>query len=160
MTYQLMPGVIVTPLRRIKTEKGDVLHAMKASDYGYCGFGEVYFSEILPGERKGWKRHNRMTLNIVVVKGAVRFIVYDNRPNSSTKGEFREMVLSPDGVAADDLNNWDGCTMLYARLTVEPGLWMAFEGIDNNVSMLMDVIPELHDPLEADRLDLNEIQYL
>lgn len=160
MNYELIDGVTVSPLRRIKTGKGDVLHAMKATDAGYCGFGEVYFSEVLQGVRKGWKRHNRMTLNIVVVKGAVKFILYDDRVGSITEGEFREVVLSPDGISSDDLDEWDGTETVYARLTVGPGLWMAFEGVGEGVSMLMDVIPEVHDPNEADSMDLDAVKYL
>lgn len=138
-------GVIITPLRRIATPKGDVFHAMKATDEGYAGFGEVYFSEVFGGDIKGWKRHNRMTLNIVVVRGTIKFTVYDSRPASATNGCYRQIVLSPDG--------------LYARLTVAPGLWMAFEGVDAGVSLLMDVIPQPHDPAEADRKELAEIEY-
>lgn len=129
-----MDGVTLTPLKRISTGKGDVLHAMKATDPGYCGFGEVYFSEVYEGQRKGWKRHNRMTLNLVVVKGAIRFIIVNDKT-----GEKEEIILSPDSN--------------YARLTVAPGLWMAFEGVAEGISLLMDIIPEPHDPSEADRRD-------
>lgn len=140
-------GVIITHLRRIHTPKGDVLHAMKSTDAGYSGFGEVYFSEVQHGDVKGWKRHNRMTLNIVVVKGTIRFTVYDDRVGSPTSGSYMQVVLSPD------------CDDTYARLTVAPGLWMAFEGVAQGVSLLMDVIPEPHDPAEADRLNIADIQY-
>lgn len=141
----MIKGIKVTPLKHIVTPKGDIFHAMKSTDDGYCGFGEAYFSEVYAGERKGWKRHNRYTLNLVVIRGAIRFIVYDDRENSDTNGQFFEITLSPKGN--------------YARLTVEPGLWMAFEGVGEETSMLMDIIPEPHDPSEADRKDLNEIVY-
>lgn len=134
-----MDGVTVTPLRRIATGKGDVLHAMKATDPGYCGFGEVYFSEVYPGQRKGWKRHNRMTLNLVVIRGAIKFVVFNDLTH-----EREEMVLSPDGN--------------YSRLTVAPGLWMSFEGVSNETSLLMDLIPETHDPDEADRKELSQFE--
>ena len=94
---------------------------------------------------KGWKRHNRNTLNIVVPVGAVKFVVYDDRDNSITKGQFEEIILSP----SDN----------YQRLTVAPGLWMAFVGVGYSISMLMDIIPEPHDDYEASRRSLEEIQY-
>ncbi len=163
----LIEGLKLTPLRRIATGKGDVYHALKATDEDYAGFGEVYFSEIFAGERKGWKRHNRMPLNLVVVQGAIRFIVYDDREGSATKGQFCAVVLSHSGVAADELRDkkCDDIVRIataegvYARLTVAPGLWVAFEGAADGVSLLMDVIPEPHDPSESDRLDLDEIKY-
>ena len=61
-----MDGVILTPLKQIYNSKGDIFHAMKKSDKGFNGFGEAYFSTILKGEIKGWKKHTRMTLNIIV----------------------------------------------------------------------------------------------
>lgn len=141
----MIDGVLLTPLRRIPVPKGDVFHAMKSTDEGFEGFGEVYFSEIGHGEVKGWKRHNRMTLNLVPVNGAVGFVIYDDRTGSPTNGRFMEVVLSRDSN--------------YMRLTVAPGLWVAFYGAGEGISMLMDLIPEPHDPSEADRCELYEIKY-
>ena len=42
------------------------MHGIKKNDTGYVGFGEVYFSYINPKAVKAWKKHNRMTLNLVV----------------------------------------------------------------------------------------------
>ena len=41
---------------------------MKCVDPGFEGFGEVYFSSVLQGLVKAWKRHSRMTLNLDVYK--------------------------------------------------------------------------------------------
>ena len=141
----MIDGVRLYPLRHINVPKGDIYHALKRTDDGFCGFGEAYFSEILQGEVKGWKRHNRMPLNIVVVKGSIGFVVYDDRDNSPTKGQFEEIVLSKESN--------------YQRLYVEPGLWMAFYGLGEGVSMLLDIIPETHDPAEASKKGLEEITY-
>ena len=141
----IMEGVTLHPLRRIPNPKGDILHALKCTDEGYEGFGETYFTQVHSGEVKGWKRHNRMTMNLVVVMGKVKFVIYDDREGSSTQGKFFEVTLSPD-------DN-------YQRLTVASGLWMAFTGVDNQTSMLMDIIPEPHDDNEGDRLPLETISY-
>ena len=61
------------------------------------------------------------------------------------KEQFEEIILSPK-------DN-------YQRLTVQPGLWMAFAGAGEGTSMLMDIIPEVHDDSEASRVDLSEIPY-
>ena len=141
----MINGVTLHPLKHIIVPKGDIYHALKSTDEGYDGFGEAYFSQIEHGQVKGWKRHNRITLNIVVPVGAVKFVVYDDRENSITKGQFEEIILSPS-------NN-------YQRLTVASGLWMAFAGVSDETSMLMDIIPEPHDDEEASRLPLEKIQY-
>ena len=106
----MIEGVSLHPLKHIVVPKGDIYHAMKSTDEGYVGFGEVYFSQIEHGQAKGWKRHNRMTLNLIVPVGTVKFVIYDDREGSITKGEFEEFILSPE--------------MNYQRLTVAPGIWM------------------------------------
>jgi dTDP-4-dehydrorhamnose 3,5-epimerase len=140
-----MEGVSLHPLKQFTVPKGDVLHALKATDEGYAGFGEIYFSQVKAGEVKGWKRHNRMILNLVVVVGEIRFVLYDDRTDSETHGQFSEFVLSP--------------ATNYQRLTVSPGLWVAFQGMGKETSMLMNIIPEPHDSTETDNKALFEITY-
>jgi dTDP-4-dehydrorhamnose 3,5-epimerase len=135
-----MDGVTLTPLKRIPSEKGDVMHALKATEASFSGFGEAYFTQIISGCTKGWKRHNRMTLNLVVVHGKVKFVIYDERNHL-----FEEVILSPESN--------------YQRLTIAPGLWMAFHGMGEGVSTVMDIIPEPHDPSEADNMELSKIDY-
>ena len=47
----------------------------------------------------------------------------------------------------------------YKRLTVAPGLWMAFQGVGDGISMLMDVIPDIHTDEESTKKELNSINY-
>ena len=109
-----MDGVILTSLKQIHNQKGDVFHAMKKSDNGFDGFGEAYFSTINKNDIKGWKKHTEMTLNLVVPVGEIEFVIFDDVVN-----DFLNVRLSQ--------NN-------YHRLTVRPNLWMAFKGIgDNNM---------------------------
>ena len=74
-----MDGVIVTSQKIISNPKGDILHALKAGDSGYDGFGEAYFSIVNKNEIKGWKKHNLMTLNILVPFGEVEFVIHHLR---------------------------------------------------------------------------------
>jgi dTDP-4-dehydrorhamnose 3,5-epimerase len=132
-------GVIATPLRIIGGESGNVLHAMKATEESYHGFGEAYFSSVLKDAKKGWKKHRKMVLNLVVVSGAIRFVLFDDRPGSETYHSFQEFVLS--------LEN-------YQRLTVPPGIWMAFTGLTDETNLLLNIASIPHDPLEAENLPL------
>lgn len=141
----MIEGLLLTQLQVVSNAKGDIYHALKASAPGYQGFGEAYFSTVARGLTKGWKRHNRNTLNIVVPVGEIRFIVHDDRPESSTYGQFADVCL--------------GLSSNYARLTVPPGLWMAFQGI-GEFNLLMNIINSEHDPDESYNKDLSEINYL
>lgn len=132
----MITGPAFTPLRRIATPKGEVRHALKASDPGFAGFGEAYFTEVLPGETKGWKRHSLMTMNLVVVSGTVLFMLHDE---SGTRERY---VLSAEGEAE------------YGRLTVPPGLWMAFHGQGKEKNLLMNLASHEHNPSEAENREL------
>ncbi|MGI5096400.1 dTDP-4-dehydrorhamnose 3,5-epimerase family protein [Treponema socranskii] len=141
----MIDGVTLHDEKQIIVPNGNIFHAIKSNSKGFCGFGEAYFSQIEQGAVKGWKRHNRYTLNIVVPVGAIRFVIYDDREGSITYGQFEEIILS----VKDN----------YKRLTVAPGLWMAFQGLEDGISMLMDVIPEVHTEDEADRKRVEEIPF-
>ena len=134
----------MTPLRRISHPQGDIFHGMKASDTGFEGFGEAYFSTVLEGKIKGWKRHNQMTLNLVVATGSIEFVIYDDRDESDTKGQFYSVELGGDN---------------YQRLTVSPGLWVAFRGLGGGTSMLLNIANLEHDPDEANNRELNAFSY-
>ncbi len=133
-----MDGVILTPLKQINNIKGDIFHAMKKSDAGFSGFGEAYFSTIYKNDIKGWKKHTKMTLNLVIPVGEIEFVIYND-----AKKEFFSVKLSQ--------NN-------YQRLTVDPNLWMAFRGLGEK-NMLLNIASIEHDPNETKNIELNEILY-
>lgn len=133
-----MDKVILTTLKQIYTPKGDVFHGMKKSDIGYDGFGEAYFSTVNKDQIKGWKKHTKMTLNIIVMSGEIEFVIYDDSIN-----KFKNLKLS--------LKN-------YQRLTVKPGLWMAFRGLEDN-SMLLNIASIEHNPEEAENVSIEKINY-
>lgn len=134
-----LDDIKITPLSRITTEGGDVLHAMKQSDAGYTGFGEAYFSWVASGTVKAWKRHLRMTMNVVVPVGLVRFVF-----RLDGADEFRVEEIGVDR---------------YARLTVPPGIWFGFQGLAEPQSLVLNIANISHDPNEVQRLALSEINY-
>jgi len=140
-----MKGVNLYDLQQIKVKNGNIFHALKSTDIGYVDFGEAYFSQIEYNSVKGWKRHNLFALNIIVPVGKIKFVIYDDRVESDTFGEFVECILSPD--------------YNYKRLTIAPGLWMAFQGLGDNFSMLLDIIPSPHVSSESDALPIDSIEY-
>ena len=144
MESDLVSGVVLTPLRIISAQNGDVLHAIKASDKTYCGFGEAYFSTVSYNSIKGWKKHHKMVMNIVVPVGGIQFVIFDDRIGTNSFNKFQTVVLSQ--------NN-------YCRLTVPPGVWMGFKGVGKDTNILMNFSSILHDPSEAINLKLSEIKY-
>jgi dTDP-4-dehydrorhamnose 3,5-epimerase len=137
-------GVELTLLKIIDVQGGDVLHAMKTSDAGFAGFGEAYFSTIEFEAIKAWKRHRQMTLNLIVPTGAVRLVMYDDRPESTTLNLFQEVILSREN---------------YYRLTIPPMVWLGFQGVGKGDSVMLNISDIKHQPHEADRLQKNQINY-
>ena len=137
-----LAGILVTPLRKIETKGGDVLHAMKQSDAGYAGFGEAYFSWIAAGEVKAWKRHTRMSMNLVVPVGHVRFVF--SCLNEAGIYQFRVEDLGIDR---------------YARLTVPPGIWFGFQGLLTPQNLVLNIANIPNDPHEVERLAVSDLKY-
>lgn len=134
-----LDDVLITPLARIPTTGGDVLHGMKHRDAGYAGFGEIYFSWVTSGAVKAWKRHTRMTMNIVVPVGQVRFVFH-----LDGNSEFRVEEIG---------------VIRYARLTVPPGVWFGFKGLANIQSLVVNIADIPHDPKEGEQRDPAGIEY-
>ena len=132
--------VLVSPLKRISTTGGDVLHAFKYFDAGFKGFGEVYFSWIEQGAIKAWKYHQRMTLNLVVPIGEVSLVFHLTKQ----KNIFRTENIGEER---------------YVRLTVPPRIWLGFQGIASGRSLLMNLADIEHDPDEVEHCDFNVLPY-
>jgi dTDP-4-dehydrorhamnose 3,5-epimerase len=141
MGTKLLDQIEVTPLKRIQTLGGDILKALMRNEDSYNEFGEAYFSEVMPGAVKAWKFHRSMTLNLVVPKGKVKFVFCDEN-NGTTM--FREEEIGDHR---------------YARITVRPGVWFGFKGIDEQTSIVLNIANILHDPNEVDRRAIEEINY-
>ena len=135
-----LDDILVTPLKRIPTVGGDVLHALKKTDAGFDGFGEIYFSWVEQGAIKAWKYHKRMTLNLVVPVGEVSFVFH----LTNQKNNFRTENIGEER---------------YVRLTVPPGIWFGFQGIASERSLLTNLADLAHDPDEVIRKKTSEIFY-
>ena len=134
----MIDGVIINPLKQIPDERGKVMHMLREDSDGFVGFGEIYFSCVYPGAIKGWHIHKRMTLNYAVPHGNIKFVLYDDRPESLTNGEVQEIFLGPDN---------------YCRVTVPPMIWNGFKGIGTETAIVANCASIAHDPDEIDRKD-------
>lgn len=137
-------GLIVTPLREIADSRGAVLHMLRADAPEFRAFGECYFSEVKLGAIKAWKRHHRQTQNLAVPVGRVRFVVYDSRESSPTKGLLDMIELGrPDA---------------YVRLCIPPMLWYGFTAIADRPSLVVNCADVPHDPAESESLGLDALE--
>ena len=138
----MIKDVLITKLDVIDAPGGNVMHGMKETSMGYSGFGEAYFSQVNESAIKAWKRHKNMILNLVVPVGKIKFVLFDDRDESNIR--FQEIIISRDN---------------YCRLTVPPMVWMGFQGLSSEKSMLLNITNIEHDPGEVDRLEIDKINY-
>ena len=134
----MIDGVVIVPLKQIVDERGKVMHMMRYDSEGFAGFGEIYFSCVYPEAIKGWHIHKKMTLNYAVPTGNIKFVLYDDRPESSTKGEVQEIFLG---------------SYNYCRIVVPPNIWNGFKGVGTEMAIVANCASIAHDPNEIDRRD-------
>ena len=130
--------VLVTPLLKICDDRGRIMHMMKAEGQDRMRIGEVYCSTVYPRVVKGWHIHDRMTLNYIVVAGMIKFVAYDDRDGSPTKGVTQEIIMG--------VHN-------YVRVTVPHGIWNGFMGLGMEESLVVNITDIAHDPAEIHRCD-------
>ena len=139
----MIEEVVITNLKRISVSDGDILHGMKKTDDGYSDFGEIYFSYILKDKIKAWKTHKKMTLNLVVPFGSVRF----NFIQLNSKGlidKRMEITVSSEN---------------YCRITVPPNIIFGFKGIEKDASIVANIADITHSDDEVKKIDINEFVF-
>lgn len=134
----MIHGALITTRRIIPDDRGKIMHIMKSSDEQYNSFGEVYCSTVFPGVVKGWHMHKKMTLNYVVLKGNIKFVLYDDRKDSPTYQETQEIYIGENQ---------------YIMVTVPPLVWNGFKGIGMEEAFVINFTDIPHDPEEIVRMD-------
>jgi len=117
----MIDGVILTPLKQIFDERGKVMHMLREDSPVFSRFGEIYFSCTHPGVVKAWHLHKEMTLNYAVIHGEIKFVLFDDRPDSPTCGEIQELFISPEN---------------YMLVTVPPLIWNGFKSVGASASIV------------------------
>ncbi len=134
----MINGVQVIPLKRIPDERGTIMHMLRATDPHFQQFGEIYFSTIYKDVIKGWHLHREMSLNYACIHGRIKLVLFDDREESSTRGELMEIFLGPDN---------------YSLVIIPPEVWNGFKGMLDPVSIVANCCTHVHDPSRSSRLD-------
>ena len=134
----MINGVLVVPLKQIPDERGKIMHMLRRDDPHFEHFGEIYFSVVYPGVVKGWHLHTKMTLNYAVPLGMIKLVLYDERDESSTKGQLLELFIGEDN---------------YCLVKIPPMVWNGFKGIGTKPALVANCPTIPHDPEEIVRVD-------
>jgi len=89
----MIDGVKIKNLRIIADERGYLMEMLRSDDEIFRAFGQVYLSVVYPGVVKGWHYHKKQTDYFVVVKGMTKVVLYDDRKDSATFGQIKEIFM-------------------------------------------------------------------
>ena len=120
----------------IKVKGGNVMKVMKISDYKEFSFHEAYFSSIDLNYIKGWKMQLKMSSNICVPVGEVKFTFVSK--------DFRYHKTYTLGE-----NN-------YGTLSVPPGIWYCFKGLSEKTSLILNISDSEHNEEHIKKINLEE----
>ena len=133
----MIHDVKITPLKILSDSRGSVMHMMRNDSKIFESFGEIYFSTIFKDSIKAWHLHKESTLNYVCIKGAVKLVLFDERPESPTKGKYQEINLSPKN---------------YFLVTIPPNIWNGFKGLYEPESIIANCADVPHKANEINRM--------
>jgi len=128
-------GVIARDLKVMPDDRGDVKHMMKATDEAFSQFGEIYFSSVLPGKVKAWRRNKTTTVNLAVVTGNVRLVVYDGENSEEFFiGEKNHQLVS-----------------------IPPDVWRGFTAVGEEMAVIANLMDHPYDPDDLESVDSDSL---
>jgi dTDP-4-dehydrorhamnose 3,5-epimerase len=144
----MISGVRIKKLHLIPDERGALMEMLRDDDELFIKFGQVYITSVYPGVVKGWHYHKIQTDNFVAVKGMIKLVLYDNRQDSPTRGEVKELFIGEKN-----------------RLLVQipPHILHGFKGVGLDEAFIINIPTEPYDRENPDeyRIDphQNDIPY-
>jgi dTDP-4-dehydrorhamnose 3,5-epimerase len=145
---RLIDGVRIKELRTLPDERGFLMEILRSDDEIFESFGQVYMTAAHPGVVKGWHYHKVQTDFFTVVKGMMKIVLYDGRPDSPTTGVVNEFFMG-------ELNP--------LLITIPPGVLHGMKAIGTEPGYVINCPTEPYDHREPDeyRVDPhdNDIPY-
>jgi dTDP-4-dehydrorhamnose 3,5-epimerase len=126
----LIDGVIVKELTVISDERGFLMEILRSDDDIFSDFGQVYVTAAYPGVVKAWHYHKKQVDSFTVVSGMAKFVLYDQREDSRTKGEVNEFFVG------------DRSPFL---IRIPPGVYHGFKAIGNSPAVALNIPNSTYD---------------
>ena len=144
----MIEGVRTKELVCRPDERGRLWEILRADDDIFQQFGQVYVTTAYPGIVKAWHAHEHQTDFFTVLSGMAKFVLYDMRADSATRGQVQEFFLGRDHLKL---------------ITIPPGVYHGFKCIGDRevVALNCPTRPYDHDRPDELRLppDSDKIPY-
>ena len=118
----------VFSLDEVKTDSSTITKIIDKNKPNFSRINEVYSTTIRKNVIRAWKKHTKMTCNIFVIKGLIKFLFYDDRFDVCEK-----IILEEDKKKI---------------LEIKPNIWFGFKGLQE-VNTLINFTNIIHDEKEV-----------
>ena len=125
----------IIPLNKIEANNTNIIKILEKNYKNFYGFGEIYSTNFTKNVIRAWKKHTKMFCNILVIKGSIKFVLFDD-----------SFSLSEEIVLNDDSNK---------ILLIKPNIWFGFKGLSKNNSII-NISNILHQENEIIRRKYND----
>lgn len=126
-------------LKIIKVKEGNIMRAMDAQILKKVKLQDVYFSKIKYKKIKAWKYHRKKQLILIVPKGRVKFVFFNQE-----KKLFKKYIIGEKN---------------YCRLIIPPKIWFGFTGLSKEESIIINFSNYKNIKNETLREDLKNFPY-
>lgn len=133
----MIEGVKIKQLRRIVDDRGYLMEILRDDDDLFIRFGQVYISACYPGVVKAWHCHRKQWDNFCVISGNAKIGLYDDRPDSPTRGQVESLVIG-------ELNP--------LLVQIPPMVWHGMAALGGQMAILLNIPTEHYDYEEPDEL--------
>lgn len=89
----MIDGVKTRKLKVIPDERGYLMEILRSDDELFRNFGQAYITVAYPGVVKAWHYHKEQVDTFTIISGMGKFVLYDRRKKSKTKGEVNEFFI-------------------------------------------------------------------
>jgi dTDP-4-dehydrorhamnose 3,5-epimerase len=129
----MIDGLAITPLAVRADARGYLMEILRDDDPLFERFGQCYVTVCYAGIVKAWHCHEHQSDNVCCVAGTMHLGLFDDRPDSPTRGETQTIIL---GLVHPVL------------VRIPPGVWHGFTPADGQPATMLNV-PTLHYNYEA-----------
>ena len=122
---------------RIKNSKGDIYKLIKKDNLSRNNICESYISTVKYNKIKAWKYHKKISLNLIVTRGKVLFITFENN-------NFNKYILNEKK---------------FEKLFIPKKIWYGFMGLEKNFSTILSFSNYFNSESEIMRKDIRDLPF-
>ena len=126
----MIDGVKLKPLKVVPDERGRLFEILRTDDEIFRKFGQVYLTTAYSGVVKAWHYHKIQYDNFCAVHGMFKLGLYDDRPESPTRGKVQEIFMGVHRLVV---------------VQIPPGVWHGLKAISDGEALMINVPTEMYD---------------